>query len=37
MRTKKKDESPTRDKGQAKGQTRGAARKSTAPRKQGGS
>ena len=37
MRTKKKEESPTREKGQAKGQTRGAARKSTAPRKQGGS
>src|SRR5215510_5194560 len=36
MRTKK-EESPTREKGQAKGQTRGAARKSTAPRKQGGS
>jgi large subunit ribosomal protein L17 len=33
----KKEEGPTRDKGQAKGQTRGAARKSTAPRKQGGS
>jgi len=37
MRSKKKEESPSREKGQAKGQTRGAARKSTAPRKQGGS
>ena len=37
MRSTKKEESPSREKGQAKGQTRGAARKSTAPRKQGGS
>jgi len=37
MRSKKKEESPSHEKGQAKGQTRGAARKSTAPRKQGGS
>jgi large subunit ribosomal protein L17 len=35
MRRQKKDEAAS--KGQAKGQTRGAARKSTAPRKQGGS
>jgi large subunit ribosomal protein L17 len=33
----KEEKSPAREKGQAKGQTRGAARKSTAPRKQGGS
>ena len=36
LRRAKKDESAA-SKGQAKGQTRGAARKSTAPRKQGGS
>jgi large subunit ribosomal protein L17 len=33
----KEEKAPAREKGQAKGQTRGAARKSTAPRKQGGS
>jgi large subunit ribosomal protein L17 len=37
MRAGKKEEGPMKEKGQAKGQTRGAARKSTAPRKQGGS